>query len=351
MVLKLIEGYDHMSTISLLGAKGWTTTLGSSANPTNSLQTGRISGNCYRWTTGSNSGNPSFFAKTLPSALATIHCGFAFRISTQPSADRRVFELRNSTTETVQVRITSTGLIRISNSAGTTIATGTTVINTATWYFIELKVVIAGASGTVEVKLNGAAEIASTTGNFGSSSIDNIAPTVEAYGTAGVTQEYDDIYVLDTTGSDNTTFLGDVHVETIYPATDSATNDQWTPDTGTNSAARVNEHTGTYPDGDTSYIFSSTVNQKTTFDMDTLASLTGTVYGVQTNLYARKDDAATRQIAPVVRQGGSDFDGTNAALAITYSEYTQIYENDPSDSADWTISKVNSAEFGVKLTV
>lgn len=348
MALKLIEGYDNMSTVAKFAAKGWSLSH-ASATGSEAMTAGRINGQAFRATTGTTSNINSFF-KSLPAALTTLYVGFAHRFSTTPSGttSRRMFALRNGATLTVQINITATGLIQVLNSSGTQVAIGTTTLITNTWYFIEAKVFVNGASSTVEVKLNGVAEIASTVGNFGSSGIDSVGPLVESNGT-GSNHDYDDIYVLDTSGSDNTTFLGDVHVETIYPFADGADDGQFVPDTGTNAAARVNEKTGTFPDDDTSYIASSTVGHKQTFDMDTLAVLSGSVFGVQTNLHSRKDDAATRQIAPVVRQGGSDFDGTSVALSTSYIDSTQIYENDPSDSADWTIGKVNSAEFGVKV--
>jgi hypothetical protein len=156
------------------------------------------------------------------------------------------------------------------------------------------------------------------------------------------------MYVVDTSGTDQTTFCGDVHVETTLPTSDGANTD-FTPDTGTTHYTQVDDSTSTFPDGDSTYVASSDVNDKDTYGFADLAILTGTVYAIQTNIYARKDDAATREIAPVIRQGGSDYDGTTVALSTSYAFKSQIYENDPSDSANWTVGKVNSAEFGVKV--
>jgi hypothetical protein len=355
MALKLIEGFDAVQA-SKLPSKNWTSTGASRAGEvtTVTLTTGRINGSAHRHSTsGAGSGGFSgagTLKKALPAAYSTLVDGFAFRLNGLPPSETEVFNLLSGATQTVRVFVTSAGAVRIKNSGGTTIATGASGLVVANgWVYIELKAVINGASGSITTQANGAADIALTTGNFGSSNLDGIQSYyVPVAGSYFPTFDFDDFYVLDTSGTDNTTFLGDVHVETIFPAADGA-NTSWTPDSGSPHFSRVNEKTSTFPDDDTSYIYSSTAGQRDSYDMDTLAILSGSIFGVQVGMYARKDDAATRQIASVVRQGGTNYDGATQTLSTSYVDYTEILENDPSDGADWTVAKVNSAEFGVKL--
>ena len=326
MALVLIEGFDHL-TAAEVTAKGWT------ANPS-SMQAGQFAGQCARC---------SFAAltKTLPSTYSTVIAGFAYRPDS--SADINEFFTiltgAGSTILTLSLDTGTGGHLVVKNSGGTTIATGTTVISASTWYYIEVKLFVNGASGTVEVHLGGATEIASTTGNFGSTNAGQISLNKQSRGRSW---DYDDIYVADTSGAaPRNTFLGDVRVQTIYP-TGAGAHTAWTPDSGSNYA-RVNE---TLADGDTSYISDATPGDIDTYvfgDIDAAA----TVLAVQTNLYARKDDANTRQIAPVVRQSGTDYAGTTVTLTSSYVAYTQIYNQDPT-VADWTASAVNANEFGVK---
>jgi hypothetical protein len=231
------------------------------------------------------------------------------------------------------------GFIVARNSGGTVIATGTTALIANAWNYIEVKLFVNGASGTVEVHLNGVTEIASTTGNFGSTNIDTIGINQT---TSNSNTDYDDMYVLDTTGSSpRNTFLGDVRVETIYP-TGAGAHTQWTPDSGANWA-RVSE---AQADGDTSYVADGTPNDLDSYvfgDIDGGA----TVYGIQTNLYARKDDAATRQIANLIRQASTDYIGSTVTLSSTYAFFSQLYNQDPT-AADWTATSVNADEFGIK---
>lgn len=318
-----MEGFDHTSNANTT-AKGWST------NP-NSMVTGRFSGQAARLS------NTTVRTKTLPSNYSTIFMGFAFRLGAL-SAGTDFAYLRASTTNELRISVDASNHISIRNSGGTVVASGTTTISANTWYYLEVKCVIAGASGSVTVQLNGVSEITITTGNFGSSNIDNIG-----FSGASANYDFDDIYVIDTTGSaPRNTFLGDVRIATLMPTSDGAHTD-WTPSSGSAHFSLVNETT---PDDDTTYVSDATVGHIDTYgfaDVDAGA----TVYGVQVNLYARKDDAATRQIAPVIRQSGSDNVGTTVTLTSSYVAYQQIYNQDPT-SADWTAANVNADEFGVK---
>jgi hypothetical protein len=83
--------------------------------------------------------------------------------------------------------------------------------------------------------------------------------------------------------------------------------------------------------------------------MTNLSMATGTVFAVQTNLIARKDDAGLRTIAPVIRTGGTDYAGTTtAALGASYLDYTQLYDRQDPVAADWSVTTVNGMEVGVK---
>lgn len=330
MAVILMEGFDHLSAAQLLN-KGW------SVAPS-SVQTGRLGGQCARWSNTTNTTTKTF------AAAATVIVGYAYRPVTLNANDH--FVIRAGTTNAVRVQTVASGggnVLRLLNSGGTQVAIGTTQITINTWYYIEVKAFQSGASGTVELYLNGVSEIASTTANVGSANFDNIGIAISS----GATQDYDDIYVVDTTGSSPTnTFLGDVRVETLA-ATSEGANTAWTLGAGASKTAAVSDATSY--DSDTGYIHNSTPGDRQTFGMADLAISSGTVFAVQTNLVARKDDAGTRTIAPVIRLGGVNYDGTTSAgLSTSYLVYSQIYDRlDPAGNA-WSVTNVNAMETGVK---
>lgn len=324
----LIEGFDHLNAAADATSKGW------SVAPGGGFTAGRWGGQAFR--AGTSISTKSF------TASSTVIVGFAWRNSTS-GAKAQMVMLRASTTNVCRFTVNASNQIAILNSGGTTIATGTTALATSTWYYIEMKCFVnAGtpASGNVTVQLNGASEIAQTNGNFGSTNMDNIG----IVGISGQTTDFDDIYVVDTTGSaPRNTFLGDVRVQTEVP-NGAGNYTQFTANGAATNFGCVDE---TLEDGDTTYVSDSTVGHR---DSYTYADIDGgsTIYGVQVTTWARKDDAGTRQLAPFIRQAGVDYDGTAVAQGSSYAGMTQIYNQDPTN-ADWTPATLNGDEFGVKV--
>lgn len=241
----------------------------------------------------------------------------------------------------------TTRILSLSN--GSTLATGTTPVPPGTWVYIELGAHIHSSAGSATVRLNGLTECSVSSVN--TNPVGSGTANVVALGTYGnmpndQTIYFDDHYACDGQGSVNNTFLGDVRVQALLPTSDGA-NTAWATSSGSTHYNLVNE---VPPDGDTSYVTSSTVGQVDEYGMTPIAVSSGTVAGVQVLIYARKNDAGTRTIAPVVREGGTDYVGTSQALSTSYVYLSQIYEADPATSAAWTISGINGDQFGVKVT-
>lgn len=313
----LVDGCDHY-TAAQATTKGWSAAAGA-------MDAGRFGGQSIKPT--------GTYTKALPSTYSTLIVGFAIKA---PAAGSEFFQLRASTTGAMRLSLTAGSIIQVLNSGGTVIATGSTALTSGAWYYIEVKAVIAGASGSTEVHLEGVSEIASTTGNFGSTNIDNFRLVAAV--------DYDDFYAVDTTGGAPwNTFLGVGRISTVMANADGAHTD-YTPSSGTNHYDRVNETT---PDGDTTYVSDATVGHIDSYAFDDIDG-GATVFAVQTCMYARKDDAGTRQLADLIRRSGTDYVGNTATLSSTYTYLTQIHPTDPSTSAQWTAAGVNAAEFGVK---
>jgi len=332
MAVVFMEGFDHLSAFQIVAEKGWTFASGASL----SVQTGRYAGQAIR-------PQSSELAHPLPSNYADTIVGDAIKLN-GTALNSNLLTLKAGGGVVAAARLVTSGastVWRVVNSAGTTLATGTTPIVTGSgaWYYLELKVHVSATVGTVELRMNGAptAECSATGVNTGASNIDAVSVT----GTTGFT-DHDDIYVCDTSGSVPTNdFLGEVKVETLYPNGDGA-NTAWT-------GVYTDWDDPSVDDADATYVSSATPNDRETSALTNLATATGTVFAVQTNLTSRKDDAGTRTIAPVVRIGSTNYDGTTtAALGSSYADYTQLYDRLDPSGATWTISTVNAMETGVK---
>jgi hypothetical protein len=330
MTVVLIEGFDHLS--SQYTIKGWSHNNGSQG-------TGRLgTGKCV------DSQNSLTMVKTLPATYTSIICGFAMRNNIGAGANN-TFVFQNASTVLMSLRVTAVGANNcwsLHNSAGTQIAIGTTPYPSYTWWYFEIKFVVSATVGSVELRINGqaTAECSASGLNTGTTPVNVVGWTW--YNGLGCSM--DDVYVIDTTtgSSPTNTFLGDVRVETIFPSGN-----------GTNTAftgAYTDWDDTTSQDGDSTYVSSSTPGDKETSALGDMSITAGNVYAVQTNLTARKDDAGVRTIAPVLRIGSTDYDGTTTpGLGTSYADYTQLYDRVDPAGNPWSIATVNAMEAGAKV--
>lgn len=335
MALRFIDGFDHYTTATAMAYK-WTTVKSVTPN-----KTGRRSGSL-----AVQVGGYSQIAKALD-AQSTWVVGFAFKIDTFNTGDRGFLDFRDAD-GTVQVYfiLTSAGLIRAYRGNGTLLATGSTNLLAGTWYYLEFKVTIADSNGAIEVRQNGTT-IMTYAGDTKNSSTYASACMIYigAYTTWETIYFVDDLYVCDGTGSVNNDFLGDVRVDTLLP-TGAGSSTQFTP---VGNAANYSNVCEAIPDGDTTYNYADTAGYTDSFAVGDLTLLGATIFGVQSNLLARKDDAGTRTMAPNAYISGTNYAGTTQSLADTYIDLLQLWENNPATSSAWTEAVINGAEFGYKV--
>jgi hypothetical protein len=161
------------------------------------------------------------------------------------------------------------------------------------------------------------------------------------------TSYWKDMYIINGSSGVNRTHLGDVAVLVKYHTGNGAHQD-WVANTGTAVAAIQDgiNHTGTWPDGDTTYISSSTPGQQSDFTHQAL-TLTGSVYAVMQQIYVRKDDSGSRLIKPLCVSGVTTLQGFDQTVTNTYNYLKVMYETDPNTGSAWTVSGFNNATFGV----
>ncbi len=322
MALVLVEGWDHYASVDA-AEKFWNGT-----SP--GMVTGRGFGGQAIEVIVNNS-----IEKQLPASYSTLIVGAAFKINGEPTDFLR---LMAGGSDVVIIGVDSSQHLTIKNAAGSVIATGTTIVPGGRWVYVEIKITV-GSSGTCEVHLNGASEITSTTGNYGTASINQIQFETHFLGGNLIV---DDVVVMDTTGSAPTNdFLGDVRIETLYPVADASYTD-WTPKTGTDHYAMVNEH---LIDGDVSFVSDANPGDKDSYKLDTFL---GVIYGAQLNIGARKGDSSVRQLKPLILQSGTDYLGDLATLSSDYLFYSWRLDTDPTGGA-WLAATINADEFGQEL--
>lgn len=335
MALVFMDGFDHYTTL----LQKWSTT---NANPSITTGAARYGVN------GFSANNQDAFAMTNSfTSNATWIVGVAVKLG--GFGTNRIFGLYDTGTVQVDLRYNASNILYVTRN-GTTLGTGTTPLVNGVWTYAELKVFINASTGTVDVRRNGVSEIALTSQNTKNTTnaTANAVRLGGDVGGGGVYASFDDFYMCDGSGASPTdTFLGDVRVETLLPSGDGNSSQLVGSDGNSiNNSLLVDE---VAPNDDTDYVESSTVSDKDTYAFGNLTSTTGTVFGVQVLPWAKKTDAGTRSIVSVARLSGTEVDSATKTLSSSYSYLPDVREAKPGGGV-WTISDVNSAEFGVKVT-
>lgn len=345
MALLFIDSFDHYVSTELLVTitKKWQ--QGAPSTQTGAYGRNGTNGLKLIHTSGTN----SFVRKTLPAPKTTVIIGAGVRFINTGGLtpqDPVVFSFVENGVTQVDVRFNqNTNLLYVTRN-GTTLATGTTTLLYGVYYHIEFKATINTSTGSYTLRINELQELTASgvnTQGTAAAVVDSIQLGALQFNTFNEV-DYDDLYVCDSLGGVNNDFLGDCRVQCLFPESAGATSG-WTPLSGQNYT-NVDDVT---PDDDTTYVSTGVAGTIDTYAMNDLAATTGSVKGVQTVVSARKDDAGTRTIAPVIRIGATNYAGNNQNIMTTYSMFLQQYDVSPATAAAFTISEVNAMEAGEKL--
>lgn len=339
MTLRFTDGFDYYSSADLL--KKW--------DAANSTATGLIAGeNARPGSLGMGfravaPGNASPALKKTLDDQATWYIGMAFQILIMPGAVTLIRFDDSAGNEQCSLRVDASNHLVMTRN-GTVIgsaASGT--LSAATWYYVEVKVTIHNTTGAIEVRLDGSTVIGPTGSLNTRAQTENSARSISFWPANNANFRCDDIYMCDSSGSSNNTFLGPVVVNAIHPE-GAGNKSQWGSVGYTDNWRNVAD---TMADGDVTFNQDSTAGHIDTYVGQDIQS--GTVLGIQWNAWVRKDAGAARSVAPVLRISGTDYVGTTQTVPGSYVNMMQCYDVSPATSSAFTASELNGAEFGIKL--
>lgn len=289
------------------------------------------------------------FFKNLASNFARLVIGGRFYVGGSFSANTVLFQVMDGSSNQVEVRVDGLGHLYVARNGTQLGSVSTNQLAAASgWHYVELDVTINGSTGAAQVWVDNVSWI-NLSGQNTQNTANAFANRVQYSNTCTVNSYWKDMYILDTGTGVNTSRLGDITVGVIYPNA-AGSNQAWTNNGGASQTASVQDgitHTGTWPDGDTTYISSNTANQISDFAHQAL-SLTGTIFAVVHASYMRKDDAGSRTVSQVCLSGATTEVGASISLGNSYQYYYDILEQDPNTSAQWGTTGFNAATFGVK---
>ena len=340
-----------MALLVVEGFEGFGATTGAAPQPAGALarqytvaneagmdiETGRLSG--YSCEFGSTT--CSMKTETLTTD-DTLIVGFAVKVSV---LDNPTFlKFYDGVTVGIQLIGTPTGQLSIYLGGGL-LGTSGVVMAVGNWYYVEVKVKCNNATGTYEVRVGGA-NILSDSGvdtRLGAHDYHDSMFFGMSFGLGTVA--YDDIYICDSTGAQNNTFLGNSRIVAIAPDGDDSA--------GWNTASGASDHyldvDENPADDDTSYVEDNTTGHKDLYDYAAMPGSLGNIRGLVVKTTCRETDASNFDIIMPIKSNITETDDAPQAIGTTsYVTKIRISELDPDTSAAWLEAGVNAAKFGVK---
>lgn len=286
--------------------------------------------------------------KSIPTTTSFI-VNYAMRVGVlQPSSLTSMFRLLDSGTVQTELRFGPLGQIAVFTNGSQVAVSANGLISLSVWNHIEWKVTISASTGAGQcvVRLNNV-EIINVTG-ISTKTSSNASANSVSIGRLVSTQNdfrYDDFTLMDSSGSGNNDLIGDVRIETLYPSGAGA-HTVFTPNGAGTNWGCVNENPA---DDDTTFVSSNNVGDIDTYAFTNPVGTPTTVFAIQANMRARKDNAGTRTFGRVIRISGTDYVGSGFSLSTDYALYREIIELNPNTAVAWTASDITALEAGAKV--
>lgn len=326
MGVLFIDGFDHWNADDY--SRKWSTFSSTGSDINN------VVGRLGRGQALHLVGGQRELKKTLPSNEVSVTVGTALYLLSNPSNAHLIIKFLEGGSEQVSVRFDASQKPLVSRN-GTTLGTSASSLSTLTWYYIELNATINGSTGTFDLRVDGTS-VASGTSQNTQATANAWADQISVLSSNGL--YLDDLYVYA-----GTTTLGPCIVDTLYPE-ENGTYGDWSSNLGDGFYA-VREAP---EDSDTSFIYSSTATDQSTFKVQAPAYGSATVHAVQTNISARNTGSAS-SVKAIRRVNSTDYVTSAKATSSSYTDLYWVDDVSPDTSSAWTPSEIAASEFGVEL--
>jgi hypothetical protein len=322
-MLQFIEGFERFPIGTSADRIGERYAITGNLNNSSFIQ-GRNGGYAFLFEGGQ-------ITKALPSSTSYI-IGFALK---NVSATTTTVTIVSCTQGGLTFNATTSSLSIYNNVTSTIIALPTLI--TGTWYYLELF----ANSGNLSLNINGLPTATLTGGGSGALSSFSFGGS----GVAGQSVAFDDVYVLDLTGTNNNGFLGDVIVEglrPVYPGSYS----QWTP-----ANANISNFESVANSSNGAFVYTNTIGTLDSYIMQNSELVQrGPIYGVNMGIEARNTDLTMHAISAFVKTGTTTNIGLTKDISSTNATWFDfLMETNPNTSSQWQSPELASSEFGVVL--
>lgn len=343
MALLFMDGFEVTQSTVLYSNNGcsakWVAGLAYFTNAGVGSQPAGVTARCMHYN-GSGGRHSSL---EIPSTT-TLIIGFHCRVN--GTSDPNLINLSDtagasaSFTRGVKVYRNTDGSLSVMRNATVLCTSLANIFPINSWQHLELKAVF-GASGSVELRLDGVVVCSQ-------SSVDTQGSVTGGYTIINFNNSwspsFDNLYVLDGTGTTNNNYLGAVVVQTLPPnAAGSITG--MTPSAGNNYEC-VDETP--VHDSSTTYVKTSSTGVSDLYALSNLAGTVTSVHGVMvTSQTAQYDTGVQRKARNLIKTGANSGNGpTYTLFNAIWTQGAELYEVQPGTSDPWTEATVNAMEIG-----
>jgi hypothetical protein len=350
MALLFIDGFDHYDpqAVDAFGdpwlARGKAAYLSPDATRINGR---RPSSYALRIPEGSGGG----YVKNVDATKTSLIVGAAIRVVSYENTytEPLLLGVRDANSQVAHlVKIGEDGRLKlyrwqygydqlISTSVATAPARG--------WHYVELQVTQGTSNGVLSVRINGILAIQMNAQN----TIQNGGQLITAFVGAipgqpcPLTIDVDDFYIVDTTGTINNTFLGDVRVDTLHAQADGSLN-QWIA-----NPVDATAWESVSDDDESTAISAQSIGLRQSFAIAPLPVMaTPAIHGVQLTMLARKTDAGLGKVKGLIVSDTQVATSADIILQEQLAWQSTLFERNPNGNVQWTEAAFNAAEFGVE---
>lgn len=228
-------------------------------------------------------------------------------------------------------------------SSTTVLAVGTQTVIDDRWTHIQVRATIANTGGICQVKVDDVLDIDFTGDTRNGGSTTDVGYVL--VGGADPDSQLTDVVIVDTTGAEHNSWMGDLMVQALYPNGNGDVSD------GINNVTSNNVNNYSYvdeiynPTGD--YVTFTTDGTGDTYQMQNLKPGTSSVVAVQTVMTALRT-SGTKNALPRTRISGTTYTGPSVALTSSKVDYANPALLSPATGVAWTPAEVDSAQFGAQ---
>ncbi len=274
----------------------------------------------------------------LKSRSTTLVVGFAYKHQgTDSSAGQPLIQFISGTQVEAELEIDNMGSLFANRDTNTQLAESSDRLRLGTWSHIEIKYVLHDSTGVFQVRINGQNVINETNVDtrVSGTAIEEVRLWAHEYGA------FDDIYIYDDNGG-APTLQGSRVVENLLPTSDDTS--QWTPSTGSDHYALVNDSTI----NDTTYISHGTINEVDDWNYSNIIEIDGGILGLAQYTRVSTNDGGIRTVNALCESNSTE-DLDSSVHSEGFETTYRIIDEDPDTSTAWTLSGVNAATFGVEV--